>query len=417
MLSLFILIIVISLAGTVSSVPAITQSASTTTVYLDPPTINGTVVGQEFTVNINIRDAIDVYSWQAGLIFDNTILNCVGFEWGNFLSDAAGPFGTFPVEGTINNTVGEVTPYGETFLGPEDKASGGGTVISFNFTVITSGVSDLHPRNVIVSERLGDQVKMVAVNIIDVYTVVLETTPHTVLIESNSTGREIEEQNSGFYEYAFDETREEISFKVDGPYPGFCDATIPKTLLFVSTLDKLGVIIDNTPLGTEDRTVTQNTTHYFAYFMYSAGIHEITITARELLNSTISMILSSTSVDVGSNITISGDINPVRENFTVTIRYRKSGDVAWTTLATVTTDSNSHYTYTWTPQKSGTYEIKVSWAGDVNTGGAESDVQTITVKGEAAGIDPYILVAVAVGVIAVVAIVVYFVKVRKPEEE
>jgi len=417
-LSPFILIIVIALATTASSVSIITQPASTTTVYLDPPTINGTVIGQEFTVNINIRDAIDVYSWQAGLLFDNTVLSCTGYEWGEFLSDAAGPFGTFPIEGTINNTVGEVTPaYGETLLGPEDKASGDGTLISFSFTVIASGVSDLHLRDVIISERLGDKPRMIAVNIIDVYTVVLDTTPNTVVIESNSTGIETEEQHSGFYAYAFNETREEMSFKVDGPYSGFCDATIPKNLLNVSTLDNLKVLIDNAPLGTEDRTVTQNTTHYSVYFTYSAGIHEIAITARELLSSTISMTLSSTSVDVESDVAISGNIDPVRENVIVTIKYRESGDVAWTTLTTANTDSNGHYSYTWTPKTAGTYEIKASWVGDINTEGDESDVQTVTVKGAAAGIDPYILAAAAVGVIAVIAIVVYFVKVRKPEEE
>jgi len=63
----------------VSPIPVIAQSNSTTTVYLDPPTINGTIVGQEFTVNINIRDADEISGWQAGLIFDPTVLGCTGF--------------------------------------------------------------------------------------------------------------------------------------------------------------------------------------------------------------------------------------------------------------------------------------------------------------------------------------------------
>jgi len=415
-LSPFILIIVIALAGAVSSLPQVTQSASTTTVYLDPPTINGTVVGQEFTVDINIRDAIDVYSWQAGLLFENTVLNCASFEWGEFLSDVAGALGTFQIEGTINNTVGEVVAYGETLLGPEEKASGDGKLISFNFTVIASGVSDIHLRDVLVSERVGTDIRMVAANIIDVYTVVLNTTSHKVVTTSNSTDSTLK-YHSGFSDHTFSQADEEISFKVTSPHSGFCEIKVPKTLLSVTTLDKLRVIVDNVPLGTQQRTVTENTTHYSVYFTYVAGIHVIDVASREVLTSTISATLSSTSIDVGSDITISGDIDPVRENVTVTIQYKKSGDVAWTTLTAVKTDSNSHYSHTWTPEKSGTYEIKATWTGDANTEGDESNVQTVTVKGPPAGIDPYILAAAAVGIIAVIAIVVYFVKIRKPEEE
>jgi hypothetical protein len=415
-LSPFILIIVIALAGAASSLPQTAQSASTTTVYLDPPTINGTVVGQEFKVNINIRDAIDAYSWQAGLLFNNTVLNCAGFEWGEFLSDVAGALGTFQIEGTINNTVGEVVAYGETLLGPEEKASGDGTLISFTFTVLAPGVSDIHLRDVLVSERVGTDIRMVAANIIDVYTVVLNSTQNKVVTVSNTTDSTLE-YHSGFSDHAFSQADEEISFKVTGPHPCFCEIAIPKTLLSVTTLDKLRVIVDSVPLGTQDRTVTENVTHYAVYFTYAAGIHDIDVASREILTSTISMTLSSTSIDLGSDVTIGGDIDPVRENATVTIRYRESGDVAWTTLATVKTDSNSHYSYTWTTETGGTYEIKATWAGDANTEGDESGVQTVTVKGAAAGIDPYILAAAAVGIIAVIAIVVYFVKIRKPEEE
>jgi hypothetical protein len=416
-LSLFILIIVITSAGTASSLTIITQTASTTTVYLDPPTINGTVIGQEFNVSIMIRDAIEVYSWQAGLLFNNAVLNCTGFEWGEFLEDAADPvLGTFILPGIINNTAGEITPYGCSLVGT-NTATGSGRLAYATFEVIASEVSNLHLHCVIVSEKFGDDVRMIAANIIDVFTVVLNTTSHTVVTVSNSTGRETEEQHSGLYDHAFNETREEISFKVDGPYPGWSNVTIPKTLLSVDTLDKLRVIVDDAPLKTEDRTVTSNTTHYSIYFTYSAAIHEIAITSREILSSTISMTLSSTSIDLESNVTISGDIDPVRGNVTVTIQSRKSGVAAWTTLATVKTDSNSHYSYIWTPETAGTYEIKASWAGDPNTEGNESDAQTVTVKGATAGIDPYILAAAAVGVIAIIAIVVYFVKVRKPEEE
>jgi hypothetical protein len=80
---------------------------------------------------------------------------------------------------------------------------------------------------------------------------------------------------------------------------------------------------------------------------------------------------------VGSNITISGAINPLRPNVPVTI-YTNTY-TGWNTLATVKTDSNSHYSYTWTPEENGTYQFMAMWEGDNNTFGDVSGVLTLTV--------------------------------------
>ena len=118
---------------------------------------------------------------------------------------------------------------------------------------------------------------------------------------------------------------------------------------------------------------------------------------------------------MGSSVTISGAIDPARENVNVTILYKLGGG-AWTFLANETTDSNGNYSYPWTPEKVGTYQVKASWEGDPTTLGDESEVQTLTVK-ETAGIPIEYVVAAVVGIIIIVVIVVYFVKIRKPEEE
>ena len=128
--------------------------------------------------------------------------------------------------------------------------------------------------------------------------------------------------------------------------------------------------------------------------------------------SEITINLSSDSFSMGSSVTISGPIDPIRPDVNVIIEYRPSGGT-WSTLATTTTDQNSNYEYTWKPETAGTYEIRAKWDGDENTEGDVSDTKTLTVT-KAAGIDPVLLAGVVVAIIIIIAIVVYFV--RKPKE-
>ena len=410
--ALFLSVAVMSI-GVVSSIPITTQTNSTTTVYLSPLTINGTVIGQEFTVNINIRDAQDVYSWQAGILFNPDVLNCTGFFEGEFLPDVGT---TFAVEGTIDNTAGLITPYGYTLLG-ELKASGDGRLAYANFRVKSPGVSDLHLRDVILADWIevspGNwQPVNIPTNIIDVFTVVTDTTPQTVIVVSNSTGAE-ELYHSGFSDHDFSSSLKEVSFKVTGwPYPGFCNVTIPQTLLWPEPPQVWATIINGSSVG---KTVTTNATHSSIYFRYSEGANEVKITTR-FGPSTITAALSSTSITKGDSVTISGAIDPVRSGVEVAILFMPSGGT-WATLGTVMTDSDSKYSYTWTPTETGTYQVKARWEGDESVIGDESEVYTLTVKAAEAGIPLEILAAAIAAIIVIAAVAIYFLKFRKPEEE
>ena len=365
-----VLVTVIALVGTASP-----QANPRTTVYLDPPTINGTTIGEEFNVSVMIRDAYQINGWQAGLIFNPNLLNCTGFFKGEFLRERAGVADTLWKKGTINNTAGVITPHYEGIYGLEKNATGDGRLGYLTFKVKAPEVSDLHLRDVKVFQGIATEVH---IKIIDVYTAVVDTTAHTVVTVSNSTGL-TGSYHSGFYGHAFNPALKELSFNVTGPRPGFSNVTIPKTLLNVSTLDKWKVMRDDRWLDIEERTVTYNGTHYSVYFTYSAGIHTIRITTRYLMSSTISITLSSTNITLGSNVTISGAIDPVRVNVTVAVQYRFSGVVTWITLAEVTTDQYSNYSCTWAPETNGTFEVRALWEGDEITEGAESDVKTLTV--------------------------------------
>jgi len=406
-LSLLLASIVMILA---SSISVIAQLNSTPTVYIDSPTINGTVIDQEFTVSVMITGAKDMYGWMAGMTFNPTLLSCIGFFEGDFLNTVGT---TMWSPANISNTTGNIAAHSCIFT-EDAKVDGDGQLAYATFKVKALGVSDLHLIDVALVDYY-DVFKRVRVNIIDVYTVLEVTPPQTVVTVSNSTIREeAEVPNSGLSDHAFNASAKEISFKVYGPYAGFCNVTIPKALLNATTLDGWKVIIDGILAS---RTPTEkNATHTSIYFAYAAGLHEVAISTRAIESSTISIIVSLASVQVGEDVTISGDIDPVRQNVNVTILYKPSGGT-WTTLSTNLTDSNSHYSYTWTTTKAGTYEIKASWDGDSNTEGAESIAQTLKVKGAAAAIDPYIVAAAVVVIIIIAAIVVYYFKVRKVEEE
>jgi len=416
LLAFFLGIMVVS-AGTAIFVPIITQADPTVTVYLDPPTINGTIVGQEFTVNIDIRDSPDITGWQAGLIFDPVVLNCTGFFEGEFLS---GVGTTLFVEGTIDNAMGVITPYGSVILPPSPEeemvyASGDGRLAYVTFTVKAPGVSDLHLRDVELTSSVRvdpytvDSFKILP-NIIDVYTVVEVTPPQTVVIESNSTSLDTE-YHSGFYAHAFNTSAEEISFNVTGPSAGFSKIIIPKELLEPGPQRVWAVLVDGIWIS---RTLVENTTHTSVYFTYSPGIHELQITTR-FMPSDISITLSSTSLAKGDTVTISGAIDPVRSGVNVEIMYQLEGDETWTSLTDVTTQ-NGNYSYSWAPTETGTYKVKARWEGDETTLGAESDVLTLKVKG-AEGIDPTIIVAAVAVIVIIAAVVIYFVRFRKPELE
>ena len=425
-----VLSIVMVSVGRVSPIPTITQANPVTMVYLDPPTINATEadVNTTITVNLKISDAVNIYAWQAGLTFNATVLECTGVFEGEFLPHPLGNETSF-FPGTINNTAGMIRPPSGCFFLGDYFASGDGRLAYATFRVIAPGVSDVHLSDVKV---LDYDLNLVPVNIIDVYTVVLDTTRHTVVTVSNLTGAVLydvaPEYVSGFYGHDKNLTRKEISFNVAGPQTithaggileisgSFSNVTIPKTLLPPPEHPRVwAVLVNGTSLSIEETIKSENETHTSVYFTFPPGKNDVQITTR-FMPSTISIALSEESISLGESVTVSGDVtgadDEVRANVTVTIQNRTSGATEWDTLATVETDQNGEYTYTWEPGTTGTYEVMASWEGDLETLRDDSDVLTLKVKGKG-GIPLEVVAVVAVAIIVIAAIVVYFVKIRK----
>jgi len=101
---------------------------------------------------------------------------------------------------------------------------------------------------------------------------------------------------------------------------------------------------------------------------------------RPIYSSLVEINLSSPSIVIYSNVTISGTIvaNETKGGVDVTIYFRLPSN-AWANLTKVQTDSRSNYNYTWTPPQPSTFELKANWTGDVSTKPAESDVEILTV--------------------------------------
>ena len=97
-----------------------------------------------------------------------------------------------------------------------------------------------------------------------------------------------------------------------------------------------------------------------------------------LTSSSLFLAFSSTFVTTGSAVTISGSISPALSGKNVTLFVSLIGSQL-DVLATVVTDSEGRFLYTWRPSSTGTYSIRASWFGDASYAGAESSTYRILV--------------------------------------
>ena len=121
----------------------------------DPPTVtvtfpNGTSssvdeydVDDTFIVDIVADSNVqDVWSWQSGIRFDPSILECTGLGAGDFF---AGKVVLVFTAGTIDNTAGHVSFSGSSLKSPDETQGviGTGSLVWYEFTVIGYGTTSL----------------------------------------------------------------------------------------------------------------------------------------------------------------------------------------------------------------------------------------------------------------------------------
>ncbi|UCE95172.1 MAG: right-handed parallel beta-helix repeat-containing protein [Candidatus Bathyarchaeota archaeon] len=96
------------------------------------------------------------------------------------------------------------------------------------------------------------------------------------------------------------------------------------------------------------------------------------------LFSRISMKVEPIVMHVGSTVTISGYIEPMRPFVNVTIWHRSTNE-PWTILRAIQSYENSSYSFEWLTTKAGNFRIKAGWLGDEITKSANSSETSIIV--------------------------------------
>jgi hypothetical protein len=123
---------------------------------------------------------------------------------------------------------------------------------------------------------------------------------------------------------------------------------------------------------------------YYSHFMSPTIKSLLGIWSVSKVESLITVMLTPAEIVIGNQVIISGTVKnetgatPI-PNAEVTIEYSREPLPVFIYLATVTTNENGEYSYSWIPQATGQYTIKVSWKGDYGHEGA-SNTATLTVE-------------------------------------
>ena len=117
------------------SIPSI--ALAQTGVSFNPLVMESPNVAQQFTINIDITNATDVFGYQIAITFDPTALSYVSVQNGEFLAGSIGP-PTLPP----NVEDGEIK-FGATLLGAVPGVNGDGTLATVTFEVVAVKTSTL----------------------------------------------------------------------------------------------------------------------------------------------------------------------------------------------------------------------------------------------------------------------------------
>ncbi|RLE65492.1 MAG: hypothetical protein DRJ38_03695 [Thermoprotei archaeon] len=93
-------------------------------------------------------------------------------------------------------------------------------------------------------------------------------------------------------------------------------------------------------------------------------------------SSSLSLSANPKSVTKGGKVTLTGSLNPKLQGISIKILQSSGG--GWSQIATVKTDSNGRFSYTWSANTEGTYSFKATWNGNDKYFGSTSN--TVSVK-------------------------------------
>lgn len=117
-----------------------TTQASGTTLHVDPA-VSIVHTRESFTVNVNIENVVDLFSYEAKLGYNSSILQPTTIEEGPFIRDqTTSPLGTF----FLSNTEDGFVHVACLTMGKYPGITGSGTLFNVTFNVVKAGTSLLH---------------------------------------------------------------------------------------------------------------------------------------------------------------------------------------------------------------------------------------------------------------------------------
>ena len=147
------------------------------------------------------------------------------------------------------------------------------------------------------------------------------------------------------------------------------------------------------------------------------GATSPTVTLTVVRNSTsLTMDIDPETITLGANVSLTGTLTPAKASIDVTIYYRNATS-QWILLATVKTNPTGNFSFTWTPDVAGEFELYANWTGDAIDAAAESQIVTLKVESPFTIFTylPYIAVGITV-VVAVALAYLYLQKKKKPSK-
>jgi len=123
--------------------------SSSTTVLADPPhVLNASLqAASTFTVNVNISDVSDLFTWQINLNWNASILNVSRILPGEFLARSVNETSSEALGGLVINSTDNAQGYSlfaESILANVTGISGNGTLVSIEFLVLDYGWTHLN---------------------------------------------------------------------------------------------------------------------------------------------------------------------------------------------------------------------------------------------------------------------------------
>jgi len=106
------------------------------------PSSTTVMVGEMFTVDVNIEDVADLYAYQFDVGFDPALLNASSVTGGPFLATGGT---TLFLAGLVNNSAGTVSSTAESLISLVPGVSGDGTLAEMTFLAMGPGLATLTP--------------------------------------------------------------------------------------------------------------------------------------------------------------------------------------------------------------------------------------------------------------------------------